>query len=64
MAAVSDELEGMLQRCMAKLPGARFADVAMLASAAEACRESKGWNEERSRQWWLSQPATSIGSCP
>lgn len=57
---VSKELDELLQRCLAKSPGARFENVKLLAAAVQECRESQDWGEENSREWWLAQPKLAV----
>ncbi len=57
---VSNELENLLQRCLAKSRDARFENVKLLATAVQECPESQNWSEEHARQWWLAQPKLAV----
>lgn len=51
---VPADLEAVLMRCLAKKPEHRFADIAQLDAALEACGAAGAWAERESTTWWAA----------
>ncbi|MCW5558105.1 MAG: serine/threonine protein kinase [Verrucomicrobiae bacterium] len=49
---VSDSLEALILRCLAKNPEARPQDMDTLGTALRACPKFRDWTPERQRTWW------------
>jgi eukaryotic-like serine/threonine-protein kinase len=51
-AGLPEDLEAIVLRCLAKDPGHRFADVATLDQALEACASNGRWAQSDAAHWW------------
>jgi tRNA A-37 threonylcarbamoyl transferase component Bud32 len=51
-APVSEDLEAVLLRCLAKRPEDRFPDTLALRDALLACRDAEAWGLAEARAWW------------
>jgi serine/threonine-protein kinase len=52
---VPHDVEGVVLRCLAKKPEARYPSVNALADALAACGSASEWDPGRSAAWWASQ---------
>ena len=50
--AVPSDLDGIILRCLEKLPARRFQDAESLDQALAACACAGLWTEQRAAQWW------------
>jgi hypothetical protein len=50
---VSEELEGIVMRCLAKNPEERFADAGELKAALADCARARAWTQADAREWWI-----------
>lgn len=46
------DLEAIILRCLEKAPADRFADVAALGDALDACEDAGDWSREDATRWW------------
>jgi len=53
---VPPDLEAVVLQCLAKKPEDRFATVADLETALEACNLPKEWTQTRAKEWWSQTP--------
>jgi len=56
--AVPADLELIIIRCLAKLPGNRFPDVMALDAALAECQCAGSWTDEDAATWWRHTAAT------
>jgi serine/threonine-protein kinase len=49
---IPQDLERVVERCLAKGPAERFPDVESLERALGACSCAGDWNQDRATQWW------------
>ncbi len=54
---VTEELQAVVLRCLAKNPAERFPSAHDLESALEACAVAGRWTEEDAAAWWRANPA-------
>src|SRR5262249_29990691 len=52
---VPDDLDRIVQGCLAKSPGERFADAAGLERALAGCACAGDWTEDRAAAWWAAR---------
>ena len=56
---VSEDLQAVVLRCLAKDPADRFADVESLERALAGCYETGQWSEKQAANWWRVQAGPS-----
>jgi serine/threonine-protein kinase len=56
---VPDDLDRVVQRCLAKVPGERFPDAVSLERALAECACAGEWTEGRSAGWWAARRAAA-----
>jgi serine/threonine-protein kinase len=56
---VSEDLQTVVLRCLAKEPADRFADAKSLEIALAGCRAADQWSEKHSSNWWRARAAPS-----
>jgi serine/threonine-protein kinase len=49
---IPDDLEGVVLRCLAKVPAERYEDAASLERALVECACAEDWDQEHADQWW------------
>jgi serine/threonine-protein kinase len=49
---IPQDLERLVERCLAKDPAERFPDAESLERALEKCACAADWSQDRARQWW------------
>jgi serine/threonine-protein kinase len=49
---IPQDLEHVVERCLAKHPGERFPDAESLERALRECSCAEDWNQDRATQWW------------
>ena len=59
---VPHDVEGVVLRCLAKQPGARYQSVNALADALAACGSASEWDPGRSAAWWASRGCPGRGA--
>jgi len=52
---ISDEVDQIIIRCLAKDPDQRFSSVQELADAINLCPEANAWTAQDARLWWSNQ---------
>jgi serine/threonine-protein kinase len=57
-AAVPEDLERVVLRCLAKDPADRYQDAESLERALGDCASAGDWDQDRARAWWLEREAT------
>jgi serine/threonine-protein kinase len=60
-AEVEADMDGVILRCLAKLPSLRFADAEALDQALRHCGCAGGWTEAQARRWWQERQAEEGG---
>jgi tRNA A-37 threonylcarbamoyl transferase component Bud32 len=63
-AELPADLEAIVLQCLAKDPGQRFADVATLGEALEACGSSGRWTQSDAALWWSTAAAHGPRATP
>jgi tRNA A-37 threonylcarbamoyl transferase component Bud32 len=67
---VANDLQAILQRCLAKSPAERFQHASELDEALAQCRCPAEWTEQRCLAWWeerqspTADPGTDLNSLP
>jgi serine/threonine-protein kinase len=51
-SGIPQDLERIVERCLAKDPAERFPDAESLERALGECSCAGDWNQDRARQWW------------
>jgi hypothetical protein len=61
---VSEDLQAVVLRCLAKGPADRFADAESLEIALAGCHTTGLWSEKQAANWWRSQagPSATVAS--
>jgi serine/threonine-protein kinase len=54
---VSEDLQAVVLRCLAKGPADRFPDAESLGIALTGCHTADRWSEKQAANWWRSQAA-------
>ena len=54
-AAIPEDLEEIILRCLQKKPEDRFADIAGVDRALAECEAAGTWDAEQAEQWWESR---------
>jgi eukaryotic-like serine/threonine-protein kinase len=49
------DLEAIVLRCLAKVPGHRYQDVAHLAEALAKCSVAGQWDRDQAAEWWQNE---------
>jgi tRNA A-37 threonylcarbamoyl transferase component Bud32 len=57
---VDPQLDAVVQRCLAKKPGERYADAESLAAALRECEAFGGWTQTDAMQWWRDRDAATM----
>jgi eukaryotic-like serine/threonine-protein kinase len=57
---VSEDLQQLVLRCLAKNPADRFADAESLEIALGACHTTGPWCEKQAADWWRSRAGPSV----
>ena len=57
------DLEAVILRCLEKAPADRFADVAALADALDACEDADDWSREDATRWWQEHRDAARRAC-
>jgi serine/threonine-protein kinase len=58
-AAMPEDLERVVMKCLAKKPADRYASIDAMAADLEACEDAHGWSGEMAERWWGTGPASA-----